>query len=57
VAKDSAPVPPPTPQFRRRAWQAFQRAIDPLAWPRPLPRKPRPRPGHSRLPWRRGRSD
>ena len=32
------PVPRPTAQFRRRAWLAFQRAIDPLAPPRPLPR-------------------
>jgi hypothetical protein len=31
--------PKPTPQFRRRAWLAFQRAIDPLAPPRPLPRR------------------
>jgi hypothetical protein len=26
----------PTPQFRRRAWREFQRALDPLAVPRPL---------------------
>ncbi len=32
-------APGPTPQFRRRAWLAFQRAIDPLAPPRPLPRR------------------
>jgi hypothetical protein len=30
-------LPAPTPQYRRRAWQAFQRALDPLARPRPLP--------------------
>jgi hypothetical protein len=28
----------PTPSFRRRAWREFQRALDPLAAPRPLPR-------------------
>jgi hypothetical protein len=26
----------PTPQFRRRAWREFQRALDPLAMPGPL---------------------
>jgi hypothetical protein len=30
-------APRPSPQFRRRAWQDFQRAIDPLATPKPLP--------------------
>ena len=30
-------LPAPTPQFRRRAWRTFQRALDPLARPRPLP--------------------
>jgi hypothetical protein len=29
-------VPRPSPQFRRRAWLAFQRALDPFAKPRPL---------------------
>jgi hypothetical protein len=29
-------VPVPTTQFRRRAWLSFQRAIDPLAPPKPL---------------------
>jgi len=29
----------PTPDFRRRAWREFQRALDPLARPRPLPRE------------------
>jgi hypothetical protein len=29
-------VPKPTAQFRRRAWLEFQRAIDPLAPPKPL---------------------
>jgi hypothetical protein len=33
-------LPLPTAQFRRRAWLEFQRAIDPLAPPRP-PRLPR----------------
>jgi hypothetical protein len=28
----------PTPTFRIRAWQVFQRALDPLAQPRPLRR-------------------
>ena len=27
----------PTPGFRRRAWREFQRALDPLAPPKPLP--------------------
>ncbi len=29
-------VPLPTAHFRRRAWLEFQRAIDPLAPPKPL---------------------
>jgi hypothetical protein len=36
-------LPAPTIPFRRRAWLAFQRALDPLARPRPLrlpPRRP-----------------
>lgn len=33
AAKDA---PQPTPQFRRRAWVDFQRALDPLAPPKPL---------------------
>jgi hypothetical protein len=32
-------LPSPTTQFRRRAWLAFQRALDPLAPPKPLPTK------------------
>jgi hypothetical protein len=28
----------PTASFRRRAWRDFQRALDPLASPKPLPR-------------------
>jgi hypothetical protein len=31
------PTPKPTMQFRRRAWHEFQRALDPLAPPKPLP--------------------
>ena len=27
----------PTPGYRRRAWREFQRALDPLAPPKPLP--------------------
>jgi hypothetical protein len=34
----SAELPAPTPSFRRRAWLDFQRALDPLARPRPLRR-------------------
>ena len=30
--------PRPTLQFRLRAWRAFQRALDPLAPPKPLRR-------------------
>src|SRR5262249_39606991 len=30
-------LPRPTTQFRRRAWREFQRALDPLAPPKPLP--------------------
>jgi hypothetical protein len=33
-------LPKPTVQFKRRAWLDFQRALDPLAAPRPL-RPPR----------------
>lgn len=29
-------VPLPSAQFRRRAWTEFQRALDPLAPPKPL---------------------
>jgi hypothetical protein len=29
-------IPRPTLQFRRRAWREFQRALDPLAPPKPL---------------------
>jgi len=30
-------LPRPSAHFRRRAWFDFQRALDPLAQPRPLP--------------------
>jgi len=30
-------LPTPSMQFRRRAWRAFQRALDPLAAPKRLP--------------------
>src|SRR5438270_673637 len=33
-------LPRPTAQFRRRAWHDFQRALDPLGPPRPLPQVP-----------------
>jgi len=36
---DAAPTP--SMQFRRRAWLQFQRALDPLAPPKPLPMKRR----------------
>ncbi len=32
-------TPQPSPQFRRRAWLAFQRVLDPLGPPRPLRRQ------------------
>jgi hypothetical protein len=34
---DAAGLPQPTQRFRRLAWLAFQRALDPLAPPKPLP--------------------
>ena len=34
---DPARLPHPTQRFRREAWLAFQRALDPLAPPKPLP--------------------
>jgi hypothetical protein len=33
-------LPAPSLQFRRRAWRDYQRALDPLASPKPLPIKP-----------------
>jgi hypothetical protein len=38
-------LPIPTPQFRHRAWREFQRALDPLAPPKPL-RRPKQLPVH-----------
>ena len=35
-AEQSDPLPKPTPQYRRRAWLEFQRALDPLAPVKPL---------------------
>jgi hypothetical protein len=37
-------IPKPTIPFRRRAWLIFERALDPLARPRPLRLPPRPPP-------------
>jgi hypothetical protein len=34
---DRAGLPSPTQRFRRRSWLVFQRALDPLAPPKPLP--------------------
>jgi hypothetical protein len=34
-------LPSPTRKFRRRSWEHFQRALDPLAPPRPLPTRRR----------------
>jgi hypothetical protein len=34
--KLSGTLPQPTVAFRRRAWLQFQRALDPLAAPKPL---------------------
>jgi hypothetical protein len=43
AAREVAPLlgrsPRPSPQFRRRSWFLFQRALDPLAPPRPLREK------------------
>ena len=36
-------LPVATPKFARRSWRVFQRAIDPLGRPRPLPQERRPR--------------
>ena len=36
LARVRSRLPRPSPQFRRRAWLSFQRAIDPLAPPKPL---------------------
>jgi hypothetical protein len=34
-------LPQPSMQFRRRAWLQFQRALDPLARPKPFPMRRR----------------
>jgi hypothetical protein len=39
---DNEGLPIPSMRFRRKAWLEFQRAMDPLARPKPLPTK-RPR--------------
>ena len=39
----TAGLPLPTQRFRRQAWLAFQRALDPLAPPKPLPPAAAPR--------------
>jgi hypothetical protein len=36
-------LPTPSMQFRRQAWLAFQRSLDPLAAPKRLPMKRQPR--------------
>jgi hypothetical protein len=36
IDRASGRVPRASPLFRRRAWLAFQRALDPLAKPKPL---------------------
>jgi hypothetical protein len=36
IDRASSRIPRPSPQFRRRSWLAFQRALDPLARPRQL---------------------
>ena len=36
VERARTSIPRPSPQFRRRSWLLFQRALDPLARPRPL---------------------
>ena len=35
IKREALPVP--SIQFRRRAWLVFQRALDPLGPPKPLP--------------------
>jgi hypothetical protein len=41
--EDLQGLPEPTAPFRRRAWMLFQRTLDPLAPPRPLPMRRGPR--------------
>lgn len=35
-------LPRPSTDARRRSWRAFQRALDPLGKPKPLPPAPKP---------------
>jgi hypothetical protein len=42
VTNEDQLLPSPSMQFRRRAWLEFQRALDPLGPPKPMPMK-RPR--------------
>ena len=39
MPRDPPEWPRPSPYFRRRAWLEFQRALDPLAPPKPLRRQ------------------
>ena len=41
MRKGQQEPPAPTEQFRLRAWREFQKALDPLAPPKPLPRRKR----------------
>ena len=34
--ENGVPLPRPTLQYRLKAWRTFQRALDPLAPPKPL---------------------
>jgi hypothetical protein len=36
VRANAIALPSPTARFRRRAWLEFQKALDPLAPPKPL---------------------
>ena len=42
TTEEQESLPTPSMQFRRGAWLKFQRALDPLAPPKPMPMK-RPR--------------
>jgi hypothetical protein len=37
--QDDDGLPKPSRQFAARSWRQFQRALDPLGKPRPLPRR------------------
>jgi hypothetical protein len=41
VERGQQELPAPTEQFRLRAWREFQKALDPLAPPKPLPQRKR----------------